>query len=130
MRLNKTQIQKLKSFNISLVYLFGSYVERKNSSLSDIDIGIVFSENIPNNISEVYNELYFMFSDMFKGKAIDIVFLHQATLELQFDVIRHGKNIFSVSEDEKSKFEDRVAMLYMDFKPILSEFNQAVLNRI
>lgn len=131
-KLNHSQIQKLKSLNVTLVYLFGSYAENKSSSLSDVDIGIVFPENngIKRTLSEIYNELYFIFSDIFKGKSIDIVFLQNATLELRFDVVKHGENIYCKSKNEKFEFEDNVTMLYMDFKPILNEFNQAILSRI
>lgn len=131
-KLNHSQIQKLKSLNVTLVYLFGSYAENKSSSLSDVDIGIVFPENngIKRTLSEIYNELYFIFSDIFKGKSIDIVFLQNATLELRFDVVKHGENIYCESKNEKFEFEDNVTMLYMDFKPILNEFNQAILSRI
>lgn len=61
---------------------------------------------------------------------LDIIFLQNATLELRFDVVRHGINIYRVSEIVKSDFEDMVSMLYMDFKPILNEFDAGILKRI
>ena len=131
MKINQSHLTRLTSLNVSLVYLFGSFAEGKNSPLSDIDIGIVFTDNhFPaTDSSGIYNELYFIFTDVFTGKSIDIVFLENAGLELKFDVVKHGKNIFCISETEKYRFEDDVTMMYMDFKPILNEFNQAILQR-
>jgi hypothetical protein len=51
-------------------------------------------------------------------------------LELQFDVIRHGKVLFESSPDTRMDFEEHVAALYRDFKPLLKQFNSAVLERI
>ncbi|MBI3815432.1 MAG: nucleotidyltransferase domain-containing protein [Nitrospinae bacterium] len=127
-----SQIKKLQYLDVSLVYLFGSYAEEKGHPLSDIDIAVVFSykKRLKKDVGKIYNELYFLFSDIFMKKNIDIIFLQKASLELRFDVIRHGKIIYRSSEDERLIFEDQVAMLYMDFKPILNEFNEAILSRI
>lgn len=132
LELSKSQIKKLQYLDVSLVYLFGSCAEKKVHPFSDIDIGIVFSnkKKLKKDMGKIYNELYFLFGNIFRKKNIDIIFLQKASLELRFDVIRHGRIIYRASEDEKQIFEDRVTMLYMDFKPILSEFNEAILSRI
>ncbi|MBI5207729.1 MAG: nucleotidyltransferase domain-containing protein [Candidatus Firestonebacteria bacterium] len=131
-KLTQLQKNKLQDLNVSLVYLFGSYAEEKSMPSSDIDIGVAFfnEKTLKEDAGKIYNELYFLFSDIFIEKSIDIVFLQNAGLELRFDVIGHGKIIYQFSYEERLKFEDQVNILYMDFKPLLKEFNQAILNRI
>ena len=131
MNLKKTQISKIKKLGVSLIYLFGSYAEGKSLTLSDIDIGIIFADRSLSNkdFSQVYNKLYDIFTDVFPGREIDIVFLQKATLELRFDVIRHGKILYAASSTDRLDFEERTMLFYADFKPLLTEFNQVVLNR-
>ncbi|OGG10788.1 hypothetical protein A3J20_02500 [Candidatus Gottesmanbacteria bacterium RIFCSPLOWO2_02_FULL_42_29] len=131
MKLNKNQINRVKKAGVSLVYLFGSQVEKKQSAFSDIDIGVVFdnTEILKESLNSVYNGLYDIFTDLYPGKQVDIVFLQKAPLELRFDVIRHGKTIYTSSIDDQLNFEEKTILSYADFKPILEKFNRAVLNR-
>jgi predicted nucleotidyltransferase len=114
------------------VYLFGSYAEKKNHSLSDIDIGIVFNDklNTSQDMSNIYNELYDIFTDVFKKENIDIVFLQRTGLELKYDVITNGEVIFEEASDKRFEYEEKIALLYADFKPVLEEFDNTILNRI
>jgi hypothetical protein len=84
------------------------------------------------SVSALYTKLYDLFTDVFDMsdfKTIDIVLLDRAPLELQFDVISHGKVLYEVSSEFRLAYEDRVEMLYCDFKPKLDMFNRAVLER-
>ena len=123
---------RLKSAGVELLYLFGSVAEGCAHSLSDLDLGIVFRN--PGKVSSdsfaAYNELYDILTDAFQGGAIDIVFLQLAGLEVCSDAIRHGRLLFAASEDARFEFEERVMILYADFKPLLDNFNEAVLQRI
>jgi len=53
-----------------------------------------------------------------------------AGLELCFDAISHGRLLFASSSDARYAFEEKVLILYADFRPILEEFNAAVIERI
>lgn len=131
MELTQPQIQSLKKLGVKLVYLFGSYAEEKSLKLSDIDIGIVFADKLLSNknFSQVYNQLYDIFTDVFPGRKIDVVFLQKATLELRFDVTKHGKILYAASSSDRLNFEEKTMISYADFKPVLTEFNQSILNR-
>ena len=124
--------RRLKKLEVGLIYLFGSHAEGAAGELSDIDIGIVFSNPgiAKGNTLKIYNELYYIFSDIFGSNKLDIVLLERASLELKFDVIAHGKVIFQISSDFRYDFEDRINMLYVDFKPILNNFDKSVLSRL
>jgi len=114
------------------MYLFGSVPEGHAHSLSDLDFGVVLRdlEKLHSDSFAVYIELYDILTDAFPNTAIDIVFLQAAGLELCSDAIRHGKLLFAASADARYEFEERIMILYADFKPHLDNFNEAVLKRI
>jgi len=127
----KLPADELKKLKVGMVYLFGSYAEGVAGPASDYDIGVVFADPtiVHGNTTEIYNVLYDIFSDIFdlsNFRAIDIVFLERVSLELRFDVISHGVVLFEISPEFRLDFEERVEMLYRDFKPFLDEFNRTI----
>jgi len=130
--LNQNQIKKLKRFNIGIVYLFGSFVDNLQTENSDIDIGIITIKQIKNNKirNKTYIELYEIFSNIFKKRNIDLVFLDRTNLELKFDVIKHSKVLYEISSEFRLDFEEKTNIMYVDFKPILNEFNNAIIGNI
>jgi predicted nucleotidyltransferase len=130
--LTETQLQRFRELDIGVVYLFGTYAEGKQQPLSDIDFGIVFLDGsvLLADMSRTYNELYDILTDVFPGKSIDIVFLGTASLEIRFDAITHGQVIYEHSREARLQFEEKTTLLYADFKPLLDQFNHAVLERI
>lgn len=128
-KLNGGQKKFLKDVEIGVVYLFGSQAEGFATPLSDIDLGIVFQSPalVHSNTNELYTKLYSFFTDLFPSQRVDIVFLQRAGLELRFDAIAHGIVLFESSPDLRFEFEERTTNLYLDFKPLLREFNQALI---
>ena len=125
----------LQNLDVEVVYLFGSQAEGTAGASSDIDIGVLLKKPIPQteSITPIYNALYEIFSDSFdmsNFRVIDIVFLDRASLELCFDVIQHGIVLHESSPAIRLDFEDRIAALYRDFKPVLRQFNNGVLEKI
>ena len=131
--INSTHLKILKELNIAIVYLFGSCAEGKALSVSDIDIGIVLTKDAAANLEEdtgkIYNQVYDIVTEIFPSRHIDIVFLHKAPLELRFDVINHGRILFESSHEESLDFEEKTMVLYADFKPLLKEINDTIINR-
>ena len=129
--LQESTNQKLHELGVRLVYLFGSYAEGMEMPHSDVDVGVVF-RRVPrqDRVGETYQALYDLFTDVFPGKKLDIVFLQNAGLELRFDVIGHGKLLFEATSGEHYDFEEHTTIMYADFKPILNEMNNAILQRI
>lgn len=128
---NDAQIKMLEEINVCVVYLFGSYAEGKLSPISDIDIGVLFDpvSRAYGETGKAYHQLYDIFTDAFRDRHIDIVFLQKAPLELRFDVITHGKILYESSRGQRQSFEEKTALFYADFKPILNEYNRVILNR-
>lgn len=131
----KLPVDKLKELKVGLVYLFGSEAEGTAGPLSDVDIGIVFTNPkiVRGNTIKIYNELYNILTDHFdmsNFRNMDIIFLERASTELDFNVISHGVLLFEISQDFRMDFEERIAALYRDFMPILRANNEAVLAKI
>ncbi|MBI5215037.1 MAG: nucleotidyltransferase domain-containing protein [Ignavibacteriae bacterium] len=123
--------KRLHSCGVELVYLFGSHAEGTEHPLSDVDIGVVFSSPLSDeNVSDMYNELYDIFTDVFPQHSVDIVLLQRAGLELCFDVISHGKILFEAKPGSRYDFIEYIQIMYADFRPHLDEFNKQVLERI
>jgi predicted nucleotidyltransferase len=124
--------ERLKSAEVELVYLFGSVPEGYAHSLSNLDFGIVFRDRTKVNADSfaAYNEIYDILTDAFPDAAIDIFFLQMGGLEVCSDAIGHGRLLFAASEDVRYEFEERIMILYADFRPLLDNFNAAVLQRI
>lgn len=129
--LSTTLQQHLRELGVSLVYLFGSRAEGKAMPHSDVDIGVVF-QNLPKpqDSSAPYQKLYELFTDLYPGKLVDIVFLQRAGLELRFDVATHGTLLFEAVHGSHFDFEEQTMIMYADFQPILKQFDHAILNRI
>lgn len=131
MNMERLSDKRLEEFSVSVVYLFGSRAEKKSNAASDVDIGIVFkNEPRDEEISKLYTELYDILTDHFPDYPIDIVFLQKVNLELRFDAINHGKVLYESSEEERFSFEETTTIMYADFKPLLDEFDRAILERI
>jgi predicted nucleotidyltransferase len=131
-QLEQQTIEELRALGVGLLYLFGSVAEGTYHGLSDIDIGIVLEDPKPldENSFELYNRLYDILTDAFHQGDVDIIFLQAAGLEVCCDAIRHGHLLFAASSQARYEFEERVTILYADFKQLLDEFNKAVLERI
>lgn len=129
--LNSEQKERLRELQVAVVYLFGSTVEQSSHTLSDIDIGILFTNNILiADTNVVYNQLYDLFTEVFPGKDIDLIFLQRTGLELKYDVIRHGQVIYEHQPAAAANFEEKISIMYADFKPLLNIFDRGVLDRI
>ncbi|MEW6456672.1 MAG: nucleotidyltransferase domain-containing protein [Acidobacteriota bacterium] len=125
-------IQKeLKNLKIIAVYLFGSSTHGIKHRESDLDIGILFENNrLSENKLEIYNKLYSIFSDIFPAKEIDIVFLNDAPLSLQFDAIRNGKILYERDRNIRLNYEEKIILEYIDFEPIQREIDKIILERV
>jgi len=121
---------KLRSLQVAVVYLFGSRANRRASPLSDTDIGVVFREMRPGqDTREPYNLLFPIFSDLYPGSRVDIVFLQQAPLALQFSAIRDGRVIFEQDSVFRADYESLVVKQYLDFRPVLDFFDRVAAER-
>jgi len=127
----KLPVEKLKGEKIGVLYLFGSQVEGTFTPLSDIDLGVVFTDTrVLRNAKDslrIYTYLYELLSDVFPHKEIDIVFLQHSSLSLQFEAVTRGKVLYEVSPYFRVEYTEKVIKEYIDFKPLLDKMNEVIV---
>lgn len=122
--------QQLKDLGVVLVYVFGSVAEQMDQPHSDLDLAVLTTGKLDVNTLNLYADLYDIFTQIFPGKKLDIVFMQRAPLELRFDIITHGQVFFESDPELRLNFEELTMRQYADYKPILRSMDQAILNRI
>ncbi len=79
-------VNKLKKYsNVMAVYLFGSHAKNKAKSTSDIDIAVIVKN--PDKKTETNVGLI-------AAKPFDVANFHRLPLYIQFEVFKHGKELF------------------------------------
>lgn len=127
---------KLSSYGVSSLILFGSYATGTTTKLSDYDIGIILDTKgfiaRNKNYHEYYTKLYDVLTDCFSEKnGIDIVFLDTAPLELRKHIALYGKSLMgSTSEKTVADFNAQTTLLYADFEPYRTTFHQSLLSNL
>ena len=122
------KIAKLaKKFNLSLIYIFGSYASNSAGKLSDVDTAVLGKKNLtPDEIIAIISSLV----DIFEDEAIDLVDLNVAPLTLIHRVLKEGRCLFASSLRAKIEFETRYEGFYLDTKHLRDEYLRALERRL
>lgn len=120
--------EKLRYIGAGALIIFGSYVDGSFHEGSDIDIGVVF-ENFTQLKSDPVNFYGILYEELSEalGENIDIVYLHETPLSLQFNAITEGVPIFYISEEFFYDYKERIIKLYLDYKFFENIFDEALL---
>lgn len=107
---------------VLLVYLFGSqkdaglkYLHEQEVHIeetSDLDIGILL-ESPPANMYKLHGDLYFNLSTIFEQFNIDIVFFHEISFLLKYEIIK-GHRIYALDEEFADEYEENVMKFASD----------------
>ncbi len=118
--------ERLLNCGVGIVVIFGSSVEGTSHSMSDIDVGVVFEDisYLKKDPLNTYGILYEEFTEKI-GENIDIVYLHEAPLSLQFQAITEGIPLFYSSSEFFYDYKERVILLYLDFRFFEEIFDEA-----
>ena len=131
--MHKLKKIKMKNLGILAVYLFGSEAEKTNTINSDIDIGILLkNKKHLGDTRPLYNAVYSELAKVFNPsfiRELDIVFLRNASLTLQYEAITKGKIIYEEDPVQRADYEEMVINQYMDFKPVLEYFDKIASSR-
>src|SRR3989338_371622 len=135
---SKTLSELLKSRNVKIAYLFGSqkesgiaFLNDRNSTIderADLDIGVVF-EKLPQDIFEVYGEIYASLSILFEPFNIDLVFLQETDTLFQFEAIK-GELIYCEDENFLDEYEEMVMKMASDLSFKKAEFEKDFLEAV
>ena len=134
--------QICRDYGILGAYLFGSIEKNgadilkgkspdKIDPLADIDLGIVFLER-PLDAKQrikIYSKLYLELSEVFYPFTLDLVFLQETGVILQFEAI-NGTLVYSHDDDLRLDYEERVVKFYQDWKPVYDQYTNEVLEAI
>lgn len=100
---------------IKFAYLFGSCVRNGNGPLSDIDLAVYLDKRLDFFSARLH--LLEELSRLFKEQPYDLVVLNNASLILQYEVIREGI-ILKENKKKRIPFETGVLSEYLDTEPI------------
>lgn len=111
-----------RTYDLSLIYLFGSQAEQGLHYLdgtevlptenSDLDIAVAF-RNPPVFPMETYGRLYRKADEIFYPFDIDLIFMHEVDILLQYEIIK-GVRIYEADESFADLCEERIMKLAGD----------------
>ena len=142
--MNKEVLDRIcKNYGILAAYTFGSMAEEGSTCLkgnksikikdpiSDIDLGVVFLEKplSPKERIKIYGSLYSELCEIFSPFTLDLIFLQETGVILQFAAI-NGLVVYSYNEDMRLEYEEMVIKLYQDWKPDYDQYTKEVLEAI
>ncbi len=129
--LNKNEIKRFEEVfkkypSIQAVYLFGSAVTGKTHPGSDIDIAVITEDKY------LYQQKLSIISDLISNgfSKIDLVFIDNNDLILQYEAVRNNVLIFKTPEFDPGAEYSRIVRQYLDFQPYLSVQRKAYKRRI
>jgi predicted nucleotidyltransferase len=100
-----------KDPRILVVYLFGSYNDGSANIQSDLDLAVLFKEDIDLRTEMA---LQVELSTIIGFEDIDLLDLNKAPLLMQFKVISNGRLIYEADADLSSDFLENVLLRYHD----------------
>ena len=121
----------LTCYWVQVAYLFGSYVRQDISPLSDVDIAILFGEDI--KPEGRFSNRFLLLQEimtLLETTHLDLVVLNESAPALCFNVIYKGRILFCQDDSLRIKFESRVLQNYMDTEPLRRTYNQALFKNL
>jgi len=104
-----------RKYKLKLVVIYGSYAKGENRKASDLDIAVLGEKELEfKTILDLYSE----FSNIFKGKEIDIKSLHRVDPFFRYQVMRDSILIYG-NRLEYHNFKAYAFRAYMDSKDLL-----------
>ncbi|PIS38783.1 MAG: hypothetical protein COT34_01890 [Candidatus Nealsonbacteria bacterium CG08_land_8_20_14_0_20_43_11] len=127
--------EKLKEaaeqYGLIEVYVFGSKITEYEREGSDLDIAVRFKNGLPavEIRGKIYGDIFSDLTSVFKGEKVDLTFIEEAPLHLQFKIVACGKMIYSKEKIQSLNFLENVVNRYRDYKFFIDEYFQGVLAR-
>ena len=134
-------ISTCEHLGIALVYILGSRVTEGikilnnqnvevKDRLTDIDIGIVFKEEVPiEKRYQIFSEIYNALSDLFLPLRLDITFLQENHSVLQSQALL-GNCIYSADNRFKDEYEHNILARAADFKFVLNKYYEEKMEEL
>ena len=121
-------VKKILSFfkdrkDVSLAFVFGSFVRREMTAVSDIDVGIYFYSS-PDfyQVNAIKDDL----SALLK-RDVDVVVLNDASPVIKMQVLKKGILVFETCKNNYSAFYGDTVKQYDDLKQIRKKCEDNIL---
>ncbi len=129
------KLKKLKEYlkkqkSVRLVYLFGSRATDKQSPLSDVDIAVYLDEKL--NKKQRFRTQLKLIGDIcsiLKRNDVDVVVMNDASVFLNFEIIKHNKVLVNKDNEERVDREVKSMKYYLDRKAHLESLDIPFDNR-
>jgi len=118
-------------YGLAEVYLFGSKLTGFAREDSDLDVGARFQKGLPpaSERRKSYGDIFADLSSVFSQEKIDLTFIEEAPLHLQFKIVCEGELIYAREKIKTFDFLEKIANQYRDYKFFIDEYFQGVLAR-
>jgi predicted nucleotidyltransferase len=108
---------------IAAAYLFGSVARGTPRPGSDVDVGILYSEEPPRTLAGLGLDLEGDLESLL-ALPVQVVVLNRAPVDLVVRVLRDGKLLFVGNASKRVRFEVRSRMEFWDLEPFLRRYRR------
>ena len=115
-----------KHAEVKLAYVFGSWAEGRATDKSDVDVAIYVGDRLSwRDYVALKNEL-----EDAVGRPVDLVVLDDAPPALAYQAIARGTLIMAIDMGLMADVEARVVKEWLDLRPKLEAYYEAVIRRL
>lgn len=116
---------------ISAVVLFGSLATNKEVPLSDVDLAVLYDNHLSlDELDRLHRQVMGIITDLLQSDDIDLINLNTAPLSMQYGAIRQSKILLLNNRVEYIDYWEKTVKYYLDFKPLLDECNNTLLETL
>ena len=116
---------------ISAVILFGSLATNKETPLSDVDLAVLYPKSLSlAELDRLHSQVIGIITDLLQSDDIDVINLNTAPLSMQYGAIKQSKILLLNNRDEYIDYWEQTVKYYLDFKPLLDECNNTLLETL
>ncbi len=118
-----------EEYQLADIYFFGSQITGLTHPESDFDVAVRFRNGLPEKEKrgKIYANLFADLSGTLKMSNLDLVFIEEAPLHIQFQIINKGKLVYSHHRINSCDFQEKIVNYYRDYKYFIDEFFKGVL---
>jgi len=109
----------LQQRGVVLAYLFGSQARQEAGPLSDVDVAVLFGDDVPRaRWSDGQIDLMGDLGSLFQRNDVDVVVLNRATPLMAWEAVRYGRRIYVSDPAGRVDFELETFRRYVETKPL------------
>ncbi|MCD6517679.1 MAG: nucleotidyltransferase domain-containing protein [Candidatus Aminicenantes bacterium] len=129
------EIQKLlkplfkREKSVLFAYIFGSTVQDRTYSESDIDLAFYLDTD---KVKDIFKKRILLIEEAqaFLNKTVEIVILNEInSIFFKFVIIKEGLVVYERAHSQRVDFELTTMREYYDYQPFLEQYNKAYLRR-